>query len=194
MKLPTFRRDAASGLAKAQAALAAAEQRITELEVDRRAALAESDAIEPVAALDRQIAEQRAAAIVFADRVEVLKAAVAEQREDEYRHQYAEALGKIEKRLTEEVEKAKRIEQLVRDLGKEWNEMKPHGADDLDARGRPPMCRQSSRPSLGGEAGGRSLGFISLIFSLQVHGGGKRRAGTKLSVLAPRSKPWLSHA
>jgi Tfp pilus assembly protein PilX len=46
MKLPTFRRDAASGLAKAQAALAAAEQRITELEVDRRAALAESDANE----------------------------------------------------------------------------------------------------------------------------------------------------
>jgi hypothetical protein len=37
-----------------------------------------------------------------------------------------------------------------------------HGADDLDARGRSPMCRQSSRPSLGGEAGGRSLGFISL--------------------------------
>jgi phasin protein len=35
-----------------------------------------------------------------------------------------------------------------------------HGADDLDARGRSPMYRQSSRPSLGGEAGGRSLGFI----------------------------------
>ena len=32
-----------------------------------------------------------------------------------------------------------------------------HGADDLDARGRSPMC--SSRPSLGGEAGGRSPGF-----------------------------------
>jgi hypothetical protein len=38
-----------------------------------------------------------------------------------------------------------------------------HGADDLDARGRSLMCRQRSRPSLGGEAGGRSLGFISLI-------------------------------
>jgi len=34
------------------------------------------------------------------------------------------------------------------------------GADDLDARGRSPMCHQSSRPSLGREAGGRSLGFI----------------------------------
>jgi len=33
----------------------------------------------------------------------------------------------------------------------------------VDARGRSPMCRQSNRPSLGGEAGGRSPGFISLI-------------------------------
>jgi hypothetical protein len=35
-----------------------------------------------------------------------------------------------------------------------------NGADDLDARGRSPMCHQRTRPSLGGEAGGRSPGFI----------------------------------
>jgi hypothetical protein len=35
----------------------------------------------------------------------------------------------------------------------------------LDARGRSPMCRQRTRPSLSGEAGGRSLGFISFIHS-----------------------------
>jgi hypothetical protein len=53
-----------------------------------------------------------------------------------------------------------------------------HGADDLDARGRSPMCRQSSRPSLGGEAGGRSLGFISLISSAERRRArGNRRAG-----------------
>jgi hypothetical protein len=34
------------------------------------------------------------------------------------------------------------------------------GADDLDARGRSLMCHQRSRPSLGGESGGRSPGFI----------------------------------
>ena len=34
------------------------------------------------------------------------------------------------------------------------------GADDLDARGRSPMCCQGTRPSLGGEAGGRSPGLI----------------------------------
>ena len=53
-----------------------------------------------------------------------------------------------------------------------------HGADDLDARGRSPMCRQSSRPSLGGEAGGHSLGFISLISSAERRRArGNRRAG-----------------
>ena len=34
------------------------------------------------------------------------------------------------------------------------------GADDLDARARSPMCHQRTRPSLGGEAEGRSPGFI----------------------------------
>ena len=43
------------------------------------------------------------------------------------------------------------------------------GADDLDARGRSPMCRQRTRPSLGGEAGGRSLGFISASFRPQAN-------------------------
>ena len=56
-------------------------------------------------------------------------------------------------------------------IGQSASEPEPHrvrseslaiGADDLDARGRSPMCRQRGRPSLGGEAGGRSPGFISL--------------------------------
>jgi hypothetical protein len=34
------------------------------------------------------------------------------------------------------------------------------GADDLDARGRSPLCHQWIRPSPGGGAGGRSPGFI----------------------------------
>src|ERR1700751_4541986 len=55
-------------------------------------------------------------------------------------------------------------------IGQSASEPEPHrirstslaiGADDLDARGRSPMCHQRTRPSLGGEAEGRSLGFIS---------------------------------
>src|ERR1700733_15255035 len=58
-------------------------------------------------------------------------------------------------------------------IGQSASEPEPHrvrsrclaiGADDLDARGRSPMCCQRTRPSLGGEAEGRSLGFISIIF------------------------------
>ena len=54
-------------------------------------------------------------------------------------------------------------------IGQSASEPEPHrvrskslaiGADDLDARGRSPMCHQRTRPSLGGEAGGRSSGFI----------------------------------
>jgi hypothetical protein len=44
------------------------------------------------------------------------------------------------------------------------------GANDLDARGRSPMCHQRIHLSLGGEAGGRSLGFICRRGSLlQLH-------------------------
>jgi hypothetical protein len=74
-----------------------------------------------------------------------------------------------------------------------------HGADHLDARGRSPMCRQSSRPSLGGEAGGRPRVHLSFIFSAPlrsftmkhasllsstVQGNGKRRSGIASPVLA----------
>ena len=83
MKLQTFRRDAAAGLATAQGKLAAAEAKIAELESDRRLALAESDAIEPVAAIDKAIAEQRQAAATYADRVQVLKAAVREHQAEQ---------------------------------------------------------------------------------------------------------------
>jgi hypothetical protein len=66
-----------------------------------------------------------------------------------------------------------------------------HGADDLDARGRSPMCRQSSRPSLGREKPGVApsassrLHFLravpilhdeaGVVRSSTVQGDGKRR-------------------
>jgi hypothetical protein len=116
-----FRANPQAGLAKAQAALAATDAKIAELEADRRTALAESDAIEPVHALDMEIAKQRAAAATYADRVQLLKPAVAEQREDERRKQYQAALLEIEKRLAKQVELAGKVEQAARDLGKLWN-------------------------------------------------------------------------
>jgi hypothetical protein len=46
----------------------------------------------------------------------------------------------------------------------------------FDAWGRSPICRQSSCPSLGGEAGGRSPGFISMSNAEQ------RQEGATLAV------------
>jgi hypothetical protein len=57
-----FRTSPEAGLKKAEQALVATARRIEELEVDRRTALLESDALEPVAAIDSQIAKERAAA------------------------------------------------------------------------------------------------------------------------------------
>jgi hypothetical protein len=123
MKLPIFRKDAAAGLAKAQAALTAAEGRISELEIDRLTALRESDAIEPVAEIDRQIADLRKAAATHTDRVAVLKAALREQQAEETERQRQAAIAEIEKRLTGQVELAREVEQAVKNLGQKWNRL-----------------------------------------------------------------------
>jgi hypothetical protein len=123
MKLPIFRKDAAAGLAKAQAALTAAEGRISELEIDRLTALRESDAIEPVAEIDRQIADLRKAAATYTDRVAVLKAALREQQAEETERRRQAAIAEIEKRLAGQVELAREVEAAVRHLGQKWNKL-----------------------------------------------------------------------
>jgi hypothetical protein len=123
MKLPTFRKDAAAGLAKAQAALTAANGRIAELEIDRLTALQESDAIEPIHALDLQIAGQRAAAATHADRVQVLRAALKEQRAEQMEAQRQAAIAEIEKRLAGQIELAKEVEAAVKQLGSSWEKL-----------------------------------------------------------------------
>jgi hypothetical protein len=94
-----FRADPAAGLKKAQTALAATEAKIAELEDQRRIALGESDAIEPVAVLDSELAVQRAAAATYRDRIIVLKSAVRASNEDERQKQYDAGLREVAKRL-----------------------------------------------------------------------------------------------
>jgi hypothetical protein len=123
MKLPTFRKDAAAGLRKAQDALAAVEARIVELEGDRRVALQETDATAPVIAADKALAEARVEASIYRDRIATLKATVAEQRAEEQAKQYAAAIAVIEQRLTDQVELAGEVEAAVRHLGDTWNRL-----------------------------------------------------------------------
>ena len=123
MKLPTFRKDAAAGLQKAEAALAAVEARIVELEGDRRVALQETDATAPVVAADRALAEARVEAAIHRDRIAALRTTVAEQRAEERAKQYAAAIAVIEQRLVDQVKLAGEVEQAVRDLGDRWNKL-----------------------------------------------------------------------
>jgi hypothetical protein len=123
MKLPTFRRDAAAGLAIAQAKLAAVEAKIAELEQERQTALAESDDLASVHTLDKAITEQRQAAVTYADRVRLLKAAMRQQQAEQFEQQRQAALAVVAKRLEQQVELAKQVEQAVRDLGDRWSEL-----------------------------------------------------------------------
>jgi hypothetical protein len=64
------------------------------------------------------------------------------------------------------------------------------GSDDLDARGRSPMCHRRIWPSLGGEAGGRSPGFVSGEPAQSLLAASNLPSGTKrvvfCGVIAPR--------
>jgi hypothetical protein len=72
LKLPTLKRDARAALAKDRAALDAVELKLTELEQQRANKLLEADGYEAVWAVDRAIAEQRAAAGILRERMRVL--------------------------------------------------------------------------------------------------------------------------
>lgn len=123
MKLPTFRKDAAAGLRKAQDALAAAEAKIVALEDARRLALAESDTTEPVLAADRALGEARVEAAIHRDRITALRSTVAEEQAAEQAKQYDAACTVIEKRLAQQVELAGEVEAAVKHLGDTWNRL-----------------------------------------------------------------------
>jgi hypothetical protein len=123
MKLPTFRSDPAAELAKAQTALTATEAKIAELEQERQTVLAEADTVEPVHALDLQLAGQRAAAQTHEARIQVLRAALKEQQAEQLEQARQAAIAEIEKRLAGQVELAKQVEQAVRDLGDRWEKL-----------------------------------------------------------------------
>jgi hypothetical protein len=121
MKLPTFRKDASAGLAKAEGALAAIK--ITALEADRILALREADTVAPVVAADTALAAARVELEIHKDRVALLRATVAEERAAEQAKQYAAAIAVIEKRLVDQVKLAREVEEAVRTLGERWNKL-----------------------------------------------------------------------
>jgi hypothetical protein len=118
-----FRKDSAAGLKKAQTALAAVERKINELEAARQLALAESDDVAAVHAVDLELIGQRQIAQTLADRIRILRAAIREQERDRLEAQRQAALVEVQKRLDAQVELAKEVEAAVRQLGDKWNEL-----------------------------------------------------------------------
>jgi hypothetical protein len=129
MKLPTFRRDPAAGLATAQAALTATEQRIAELEGDRQTALAESDTLEAVALVDSALTKERAAAATYQDRIQVLRGAVKAANEDERQKQYSSALAIVAKRLEARAALAAEMEAALKHTSELWAKLMASRSD-----------------------------------------------------------------
>lgn len=116
-----FRRDNAAALKKAEVALAAAETKITELESTRLRLLQESDELSPVHEADKAITEQRQAAATYADRVQVLKAALKQERAEEAERAHQAGIAIIAARLQKRVELARRLDAILREFETVWH-------------------------------------------------------------------------
>jgi hypothetical protein len=123
MKLPTFRRDSAAGLATARGKLAAAEARLADLANERALALAESDDVAVVQKIDTAISAAQSEAGVLKDRISTLQQAIRQQQVEETERQRQAALVEVQKRLDAQVELATDVEAAVKQLGAKWNEL-----------------------------------------------------------------------
>jgi hypothetical protein len=99
VKLPFAGRTTASSLSKALAERDAAEAKLTELHSQRTAVLLDSDELDAVQAIDKQIEAARHAAGILADRILALDARLAKEAEQQRRMKYAEAIAVVERLL-----------------------------------------------------------------------------------------------
>jgi hypothetical protein len=128
-----FRSDPAAGLKKAEAALAATEAKIAELEDQRRTALAESDELDAVALVDSKLAKERAAAATYADRIVVLRGAVRAANEEQRLRQYYAALAVVAKRLEARAKLATEMEAALKHAGELWAQLMASRSEVLKA-------------------------------------------------------------
>jgi hypothetical protein len=110
MKLPFAGRSTASSLQKALAERDAAEAKLAELHSQRAAVLLESDELDAVQAIDKQIEAARHAAEILADRIIALDARLAKEAEQQRRMKYAEAIAVVERLLPMRADAAAEVE------------------------------------------------------------------------------------
>jgi hypothetical protein len=116
MKLPFAGRSTASSLQKALAERDAAEAKLAELHSQRAAVLLDSDELDAVQAIDKQIETARHAAGILADRILALDARLAKEAEQQRRLKYAEAIAVVERLLPLREQAAGEVEAAMLNL------------------------------------------------------------------------------
>jgi hypothetical protein len=121
MKIPTFRRNnPAEALQATQTALAEADSKIRGLGEQRAARLLESDGVDEVIALDRQIEEQQKAAGILRDRIAALGGEIRRQGQLAAEREIAARVAETEKALAKRDATAAQLQNAIREFGKHY--------------------------------------------------------------------------
>ena len=123
MKLPFKRTNPAEALKATEAALAETESKIRGLGEQRLAKLVESDGVDEVAAIDRQIEVHRQTAGIHRDRIKALHGEVAHARLEELQTEREARVAATEKLLGARDATGLRLENAIHDVGKLYFEL-----------------------------------------------------------------------
>jgi hypothetical protein len=125
MKLPALpslplKRDPKPALARAQLELTQAEGRLSELAMQRGAALVDSDDVQSVAAIDQQLAEVHRTIGILSDRCAALHRQVRALDNEQLEAERQSAVGKLEAAFKKRRAIALELEEAVARLGDLW--------------------------------------------------------------------------
>ena len=116
MKIPFRRTDPAEALKTAQQALATTEAKILDLGQARGAKLLETDGIDEVTAIDRQIEQQRQAAVIHRDRIAVLQGEVRRLEAEASAKRHGERVATTAKALAERNVTAGELQAAIQNM------------------------------------------------------------------------------
>jgi hypothetical protein len=123
MKIPFRRNNPTEALKATEAALAETEARIKGLRDQRTAKLLESEGLDEVSLLDRQIEAQASTAGIHRDRIQALKAEVRREAQLAADREIAARVAETEKKLAKRDATVALLETAIRDFGRLYFEL-----------------------------------------------------------------------
>lgn len=123
MKLPFKKTSPGEALHATQTALAEADSKIRSLGEQRAAMLLESEGVDAIAALDRQIEQQQKAAGILSDRSAALRGEIRHQAQLAAEREIAARVAETEKALAKRDATAAQLEKAIRDYGRLYWEL-----------------------------------------------------------------------